>query len=417
MRRQGRGPGGRRTRLRILFVDYTVGFGGAVRSLARLRDELDQMGVDTWILTSQTPGIVQEWYGAGRVLTFRSLVHYHWLGRQREHRPWLSRPLALLDAVATGWNYLKIRRILKEVRPHIVHLNAGETPAEAARAAEASELPWIVHARGFPLLEANRGRPDPYLEPTHAHFIAVSHAVADAVIREGARPERVHVVHNPVDLDAFVGTETDAREGGIPLRTELELGPHARILGIFGRVVPWKGHREALEALLPLLREDGSVHLAVVGDAGGDPEGEELMAHLGTRAAEAGVAGRIHLLGYRSDVEALYAACDIVLHTSTSPEPFGRTLVEAMAAARPVVAMPQGGPLEIVEDGVTGVLADVRDGEQWRTELRRLLDDPKLRSRMGTRARAAVQERFSTTAQAREVLEVYRAASQLTRGL
>lgn len=406
-------PTAGRTRLRILFVDYTVGFGGAVRSLARLRDGLEALEVDTWIVTSQTPGILEEWYGDGRVLTFRSLVNYRWLQQQRARRPWLARPLALLNAVATGWNYLKLRRIFKEIRPHIVHLNAGESPGEAMRAAEASELPWVVHARGFPVPAESRGRPDPYLEPTGAHFIAVSKAVGEAILQEGARPERVHVVYNPVDLAAFLSGSTgnDAPPGEEArieeLRGELGLPLDANVLGIFGRVVPWKGHEEALEAVLPLFREDPRTHLLVVGDAGGDPEGEALLQRLEAHADTRGVDAQLHLAGYRSDVEALYRICDVVLHTSVEPEPFGRTVVEAMASSRPVVASPLGGPAEIVEDGVTGFLVDPRDEELWRERVRTLLGDPELRAEMGARGREVVERRFSAERHAREVLGVY----------
>jgi glycosyltransferase involved in cell wall biosynthesis len=79
-------------------------------------------------------------------------------------------------------------------------------------------------------------------------------------------------------------------------------------------------------------------------------------ATLHARAAQPDLAGRVHFLGFRSDIPALMCSMDIIAHTSTAPEPFGLVIVEAMLARRPVIATAAGGALEIVLRQQTGLL-------------------------------------------------------------
>jgi glycosyltransferase involved in cell wall biosynthesis len=85
---------------------------------------------------------------------------------------------------------------------------------------------------------------------------------------------------------------------------------------------------------------------------------------------------------------------DVAIHASTNPEPFGRVLIEAMALGRPLVAPREGGPLEIVVDGETGILVPPRDASALAAAIERLIDDPELRRRMGDAGRARVDAVF-----------------------
>jgi glycosyltransferase involved in cell wall biosynthesis len=104
------------------------------------------------------------------------------------------------------------------------------------------------------------------------------------------------------------------------------------------------------------------------------------------------------MLGFRDDVAALMTAMDVIVHTSTSPEPFGRVVVEGMLARRPVVASATGGVVEIIEDGVTGLLVTPDQPEQLAQALGRLQASAALRETLGERAEAAARQRFSLEA-------------------
>jgi glycosyltransferase involved in cell wall biosynthesis len=171
------------------------------------------------------------------------------------------------------------------------------------------------------------------------------------------------------------------------LRRALGL-PDAPLVGVFSRLSAWKGQHVLIDALVTL----PDVHALLVGDAlfGDD---RRYAAGLRRQCEALGLRDRVHFLGFRDDVPALMRLVDVVLHTSTAPEPFGRVVVEGMLARRPVVATRQGGVLEIVEDGVTGRLVPPGDAPALAHTLRTLLASPDAAARLAangyTRARSA----------------------------
>ena len=107
---------------------------------------------------------------------------------------------------------------------------------------------------------------------------------------------------------------------------------------------------------------------------------------------------RIHLLGFRQDVPQLMRLSHVVVHTSIAPEPFGRVIVEGMLACRPVVATQAGGTVEIIEDGVSGVLVPPGNAKALATVLADLLADPSKSNALATAGYAVALDRFSLRA-------------------
>ena len=174
------------------------------------------------------------------------------------------------------------------------------------------------------------------------------------------------------------------------MRRTLGLSDSVRlVVGLFGRVAPWKGQHLAIEAAARL---DATALLIVGAPLFGEVAYAEELAGLVERL---GLTGRVKLLGFREDIPRLMRAVDVVVHTSTAPEPFGRVLVEAMLVERPVIAADAGGAREIVEEGVTGLLVPPGQPDPLADALRRLLDDPALRLSMGQRGRERAERRFT----------------------
>jgi glycosyltransferase involved in cell wall biosynthesis len=221
--------------------------------------------------------------------------------------------------------------------------------------------------------------------------IANSQASADALIAQGGPADKVRVVHNGISSEPFDRVTT---EQVAALRRELGLG-EAPVVGVFGRLSEWKGQHVALNALAPLR----SVHLLLVGEA---LFGEEAYAsRLREQADALGMAGRVHFLGFRTDVPRVMHLAQIVLHTSIAPEPFGRVIVEGMLAQRPVVATRAGGVEEILQDGVTGVLVPPGDIAALTAAVSGLLADRERAARMATAARAHAEAHFTVAAMVR----------------
>jgi glycosyltransferase involved in cell wall biosynthesis len=219
-------------------------------------------------------------------------------------------------------------------------------------------------------------------------IIVNSRATRSAFVQYGGAADRCAVVYNGLDPDRFASFPDGARR---KLRAQLGLPDDVRTVGVFSRLAPWKGQHVLLDSLSEL----PDVHALFVGDAlfDGDVSYAETLR---TRAAQRGVADRAHFLGFRDDVPALMQLVDVVAHTSTAPEPFGRVIVEGMLAQTPVVATRGGGPSEIIDDGRTGFLVPPADPKALATTLRSILDRAYPIRPLTEAARTEAVTRFST---------------------
>ncbi|WP_341312398.1 glycosyltransferase [Paraburkholderia sp. IMGN_8] len=202
----------------------------------------------------------------------------------------------------------------------------------------------------------------------------------------GVAVDTVPVIYNGIDAGAFsrvAGTNMAA------LRRRLGLPEHAWVAGLFGRLAPWKGQHIALDALARL----PGVHLVLVG---APLFGEDAYAQrLHQQAEQLGIADRVHFAGFQDDVPAWMKAMDVILHTSTEPEPFGRVIVEGMAAARPVIAAAAGGVTEIVRHRHNGWLVKPGDVAALADAIEALRAEPALAQRLAAQALADAQNEFS----------------------
>jgi glycosyltransferase involved in cell wall biosynthesis len=173
-----------------------------------------------------------------------------------------------------------------------------------------------------------------------------------------------------------------------------------KVVGVFGRLSHWKGQHLAIEAVAEL----PGVHLLLVGDAlfGED----EYVSQLQNAVADYEISDRVHWLGFRDDVPELMQACDIVLHCSTAPEPFGRVIAEGMFAGRAVIASNAGGATEIINHQETGLLtklgcaAAIREAIQW------YIDNSDQADAIAKRGREDVLKRFDIDDKVREINEI-----------
>lgn len=180
-----------------------------------------------------------------------------------------------------------------------------------------------------------------------ARVVVPSEAAAAAFVAGGGRVDLIEIVPNGVDV-----TRDDRPRS--ELRTELGL-PEGPLAGVFSRLAPWKGQHVLLQALAKL----PEVRCILAGDAQfGEQAYASSLRHL---VAELGLGDRVHFLGQRDDVPRLMQAVDVMIHPSVDPEPFGRTLVEAMLAGVPVIATNTGAASDILAAGAAGTLVPPND--------------------------------------------------------
>ncbi|CAG4888446.1 D-inositol-3-phosphate glycosyltransferase [Paraburkholderia gardini] len=228
--------------------------------------------------------------------------------------------------------------------------------------------------------------------------VANSRASADALIAlTGLPADAVPVVHNGIDARTFAQVDaSDIRA----LRHRLGLPQDAWLAGLFGRLAPWKGQHIALEALARL----PGVHLVLVGAAlfGEDDYAQALRQ----QADRLGIADRVHFAGFRDDMPAWMKAMDLILHTSTEPEPFGRVIIEGMAASRPVVAAAAGGVLEILRHRENGWLVQPGDVPGFVEAIDTLHLAPAFARQLASQAFSDVQRHFSLDSYLRNMTRI-----------
>jgi glycosyltransferase involved in cell wall biosynthesis len=227
-------------------------------------------------------------------------------------------------------------------------------------------------------------------------IVAVSERIAEISEQwENWRPSDIEVIpHGCTDVDV---DRQVAREA---IEKELSLPDDALLLGTVARLIHWKGHRFAIEALRQICAVRNDVYWFFAGDG---PERDRLEA----QARDAGVLDHLFFLGYRTDIPKLLGATDIFVHPTTG-EAFGIAVIEAMAQSNPVVATTAGALPEIVDDPGMGALVPPRSASALANATINLADDPRQRERMGGHARDRFLQCYTLGKMVDQTCEVYR---------
>lgn len=232
--------------------------------------------------------------------------------------------------------------------------------------------------------------------PTDA-AVCVSQAVRELTVsRYHVPPERVRVVRNGIPLEALRRAGAGARRRVL---AELDIDAGRPVLAIVARLHPVKGHRALLTMVPAILRSCPRALLLVIGDGPERAACEELARSLG-------VSAHVRFLGRRGDVSRLLSAIDLVLMPSQS-EGLGLAAIEALAAARPVIAFAVGGLPEVVVDGLNGRLVPPGDCQAFTDAVVETLHDPGRRLSYA-RGAAASARRFGVETHIRRLIDCYR---------
>ncbi|MBE9054102.1 glycosyltransferase family 4 protein [Nostocales cyanobacterium LEGE 11386] len=217
--------------------------------------------------------------------------------------------------------------------------------------------------------------------------IANSQASQIAFVQAGGRAELTEIVYNGFEVKNYQTSESDISH------LQQQLGLQGKfVVGHFSRLAPWKGQHILIAALAQCPPE---VTVILVGDAlFGE---QDYVQQLHQQVAAMGLENRVKFLGFRTDIPQLMAACDLVAHTSTSPEPFGRVIVEAMLCGRPVVAAKAGGAMELVENEINGFLVTPGESQELAQVINTCLQQTEITATIASNARAIASQRFDVT--------------------
>ncbi len=357
--------------IRILRVIARLNVGGPAIHATLLTERLNPERFATTLVTgTEEAGEANYLALHGRTMTVEVL-------------PDLGREIRPLQDVRTVW---RLMQIIRRERPHIVHTHTAKAGALGRVAAILSGVPIVVHTfhghvlRGYfsPAKTAVYRLIERVLALGTDRLLTVTDRVGQELLALGVgRPAQYQTLPLGFDLAPLLSAERRRGE----LRNELGVGD-APLVGIVARLVPIKAH-EVFLAMAARVRESyPSAVFVIVGDG-------ELRGTLETQAAQRGLTGAVRFIGWRADIDRLYADLDVVALTSRN-EGSPVALIEAMAAGVPVVSTAVGGVADVVEHGQTGLLAPMDDDQALARHVVTLLGDRDAGRRMGQLGRSRV---------------------------
>ncbi len=290
-----------------------------------------------------------------------------------------------IDPIRDWRAFGELVRLMREFRPHIVHTHTAKAGLLGRLAARRARVPIVVHTfhghvfHGYfsPARTALFAGLERRLAKHTTRLVTVSDSVRDEILsRRIGRLDQFEIVRLGLDLDPFATCERRAGE----LKGELGLAPGTQTVAIVARLVPIKAHEVFFDMAERLAARFPDLVFLVVG-------GGERRAALEADVRARGLSGRVRFLGWRADLDRIYADADVVTLTSRN-EGSPVALIEAMAAGRPVVATRVGGVAELVGDA--GVLADAGDAEGLSAGVAGLLENPGRARQLGLAGRARV---------------------------
>lgn len=249
-----------------------------------------------------------------------------------------------------------------------------------------------------PALWCQAGHPDPAhwldycasgLPAAGVIALSTDAATAQQRIRRSAP---VSVLHPGIDVNRFrVGSDTE-------LRAQYGIDASSPLISLVGRLQPWKGQAQFLQAAALIAKSHPDARFAIVGGAilGWEGDYPQQLVHL---AHSLGIHSKVIFTGHTSEVPRWMAASNIVINAS-DPEPFGLVVIEAMAAGCAVVAVASGGPKDIIGNRSTGLLCQSSEPRHLADMIDELLRDRLLALRLGQAARRRVEQRFTREAMA-----------------
>jgi glycosyltransferase involved in cell wall biosynthesis len=290
------------------------------------------------------------------------------------------------------WTVLRLRRAIKREQVSIVHAQSGHTMALAALASLGTRAK-IVFARRV-TTPLRRNRPTRWKYARADRLISVSRAGVDGLLRAGVRPERVRVVPSGVPLAKLAAPATTEllASFGVPAGAPLAV--------LVASLSAAKDPSTFVRAIEVARREVPALHALLVGDG---PLRDTLVAEI--RAL--GLEEFVHLTGFRTDPESLEAAASVVVLTSKSLEGTPGVLLDALALGKPIVTTNVGGVLEVIENGVSGLILPIGDADALGRVIARVLRDPALAARLSAGAIARAPT-FSIENTVDRTMDVYR---------
>ena len=363
---------------RILIVAEALGYGGTESHLVTVLPRLAEAGLDisVFCLAERGPRATELEQGGVRVLAASRLAS------RRQKR--------VLYPLQAGLDCSALYAFARQWRPHVAHFFLPGPYLLGAPVAMAAQIPIkVMSRRSLAHYQQNWVGARHIERLLHSRMTAIvgnCNAILRELTAEGVAEAKLRLIYNGIEPS---GSAQDKGEA----RAALGLDADSLIGVVVANLIPYKGHRDLIDALAlaaPKLPPSWQV-LCVGAD-------NDLRSELETLAAAKGLAGNLRFLGQRFDVDRLLEAADFGVLPSRANEGFSNAILELMRAGLPMIVTDVGGNAEAVVDGETGIVVPPGDPAALAAALLRVSEDPALRRKLGEAGRERVATQFTLDA-------------------
>ncbi len=394
----------------ILYVENGIGYGGAIICLRHLVRQLDKQQFKPLVVTGRKDLPYQDIPKDAQwrpiidrhidVVVLRTQLADHKVLSAIPGIPWLlNQVLARLDDIVNFLPFfLQLLWTAWRFKTDLIHANNEPLCNRAALlVGKLLHIPTVCHVRGDQ--KGSKLMATAYRLPTH--FISVSQWIAKSMQKVLQVPEyKISVIYDGIALE-----QLDLEADGHEFRRSYAIPVDAYVVGLVGLLIPWKGQELFLDAAIILRDKIPNLKMLIVG---GTPD--ECMVYealLRQRVSQEQLDDLIGFTGHLTSMEQVYNGLDVVVSASTSPEPLGTVVIEAMAMGRPLIGPNHGGAAEMIEHLKTGLLFTPNDARALADEIERLFINPALALQLGHDARDHALETFAIARHTEQVQALY----------
>lgn len=355
--------------MNVLHIETRRHLSGGAKQVITLMRGLKQHGVESTLLCADD-SVVAEYAQAAKLPV--KLIDYRG-----------SHDFSLIK---------KIREAAIETRSDLIHAHSGRGTADySAVFARRFDAPVLLTQR---TIRKERRLLSGFKYRSFSRIASISEAVDRSLKRQRVDAAQRHVIYDGVDFTDFSKPHPRST-----LLEEFDLPVDAVILGNVGRFNENKGQLNLLQTFLLLYKKYPKLHLVLFGNG-------EMLDELLDFIEDNGLTGRVHIAGFKTDLPKWYASLDILVHTAKQ-EALSVVILEANANSVPAIAYNTGGVAEIIEHARSGLLVQPGQIPQLADAIERLLDDPKLRNKMGQRARVLCNKSFTSERMCTKYFSLY----------
>jgi glycosyltransferase involved in cell wall biosynthesis len=375
----------------ILFFDHTAALGGGEIALLHLVEALDRERFEPVVVLGSEGPLREKLAGTGTETHVLALAPEVVQTRKDSLG---SRSLFNVGLIVRTMLYVfRLARFITKRRIDLVHTNSLKADIIGGFAARLARVPVVWHIR-------DRISDDYLPAAVVTVFRWLMRVVPNFVIANSESTFRT------LRLPAGGAASRVVHDGVVPVpETDARLGSEAPLIGIVGRISPWKGQHIFLRAVVTVREHFPRARFQIIGSALFDEADYEKEVR--ALAVTLGLSDVVEFTGFRQDVPELIARLDILAHASTTGEPFGQVVAEGMMAGKPVVATNGGGVPEIIEDGISGLLVPMDNAPALAAAITWLIENPEKAEEIAKAGRQRILDHFTIEHTVQKVQKLY----------